>query len=65
MDVRNKLHKIYLGLQHEHRDLVNKLNNCKGNAGNIVFIQEQLDDTLSQLEWIRKSFLANGEKINE
>jgi len=24
-----------------------------------------LDDTLSQLEWIRKSFLANGEKINE
>ena len=65
MDVRNKIHKLYRSLNQEYRDSVYRLNNSKGNVSNIVFLQSQVDDLFEQINWIRKAFEANGEKIDE
>jgi hypothetical protein len=65
MDIRNKIHKLYRSLNQEYRDSVNRLNNSKGKIENIVFLQEQADDLLEQINWVKKAFLANGEKIDE
>lgn len=65
MDAINKVHRIYRNLIQEHNNLVGKLNNAKGNSDIIVYLQQEVDKNISQLEWFRKAFSANGEKVDK
>lgn len=52
----NKVAKLYKGLQQEHRDLVNRLNNTKGNTELIAYLQKEINKLLPELEWFQKVF---------
>jgi len=60
-----KVHKLYRNLQQEHRDLVNRLNNTKGNAELITYLQKEIDKILPELEWFKRAFENNAIVENE
>lgn len=60
-----KVHKFYRNLQQEHRDLVNRLNNTKGNARLITYLQKKIDKILPELEWFKRAFENNVIVENE
>ena len=51
-----KVQRIYKSLQQEHRDLVNRLNNTKGNTELIAYLQKEINKLLPELEWFQKVF---------
>ena len=65
MDAINKVHRIYRNLIQEHNNLVGKLNNTKGNSDMIAYLQQEVDKNILQLEWFRKAFSTNGEKVDK
>jgi hypothetical protein len=60
-----KVQRIYKSLQQEHRDLVNRLNNTKGNAELIIYLQKEIDKILPELEWFKRAFENNVIVENE
>lgn len=61
----SKVTKLYKSLQQEHRDLVNRLNNTKGNAELIIHLQKEIDKILPELEWFKRAFENNTIVENE
>lgn len=60
-----KVQRIYKSLQQEHRDLVNRLNNTKGNTELIAYLQKEINKLLPELEWFKRAFENNAIVENE